>query len=116
MADGAACIGDATVIEPDVVASTGQSTPSTRFRLIDVTAEDGDICYNLYTHTVSAEASFEVCMAYAYFADHEHPDFTVANTVTHAARDVSQEECESHIWTPAVDIAIRTVTTTTTET
>ena len=117
-ADGAVSIGDATVTTADVVASNGIIHVIDKVLMppADVTAEDGDICYNLYTHTVSAEASFEVCMAYAYFVDYEMQGQTFTgcyNTVTHAARDyVSQEECESYIWTPAVDIAMTAQATT----
>ena len=31
----------------------------------DVSEEDGEICYNMVTHTITAGASFAECMAYA---------------------------------------------------
>ena len=110
VADGAVSIGDAKVTTADVVASNGIIHVIDKVLMppADVTAEDGDICYNLYTHTISAGASFEECMAYSYFVDYEMNGQTFTgcyNLVTHAFTMVSQEECESYVWTPAVDIA-----------
>ena len=67
VADGAVRIGDATVTRFDVMASNGIIHVIDKVLMppADVTVEDGDICYNLYTHTVSPGASFEECMAYA---------------------------------------------------
>ena len=117
VADGAVSIGDATVTQPDVIASNGIIHVIDKVLMppADVTAEDGDICYNTYTHTVSAGASFEECMAYAYFVDYEMNGETFTgcyNLVTHAFTTVSQEECESYVWTPAVDIAMTAQATT----
>ena len=117
VADGAVSIGDATVTQPDVIASNGIIHVIDKVLMppADVTAEDGDICYNTYTHTVSAGASFEECMAYAYFVDYEMNGQTFTgcyNLVTHAFTTVSQEECESYVWTPAVDIAMTAQATT----
>ena len=117
VADGAVSIGDATVTQPDVIASNGIIHVIDKVLMppADVTAEDGDICYNTYTHTVSAGASFEECMAYAYFVDYEMNGQTFTgcyNLVTHAFTMVSQEECESYVWTPAVDIAMTAQATT----
>ena len=117
VADGAVSIGDATVTQPDVIASNGIIHVIDKVLMppADVTAEDGDICYNMYTHTLSAGASFEECMAYAYFVDYEMNGQTFTgcyNLVTHAFTMVSQEECESYVWTPAVDIAMTAQATT----
>ena len=111
VADGTVRIGDATVTTADVMASNGIIHVIDKVLMppADVTAEDGDICYNLYTHKISPGASFEECMAYAYYVDYEMNGQTFTgcyNLVTHAFSMVSQEECESYIWTPAVDIAM----------
>ena len=48
-------------------------------------------------------------MAYAYYVDYEMNGQTFTgcyNMVTHAFTMVSQEECESYVWTPAMDIAM----------
>ena len=117
VADGAVRIGDATVTTPDVVASNGIIHVIDKVLLppADVTAEDGDVCYNLHTHTISAGASFEECVAYAYYVDYEMNGQTFTgcyNMMTHALTMVSQEECESYVWTPAVDIAMTAQATT----
>ena len=107
-------VNDATVVLADVPASNGV------IHVIDkvlmppadepvVTEDDGDICYNTVTHTIAAGASFEECMAYAYFEDYEMNGQTFTgcyNTVTHTFTMVSQAECEAYMWTPAVDIAM----------
>ncbi len=117
VANGTVSIGDATVTTADIVASNGIIHVIDKVLMppADVTAEDGDICYNLYTHTISAGATFEECMAYAYYIDYEMNGQTFTgcyNLVTHAFTMVSQEECESYVWTPAVDIAMTAQATT----
>ena len=113
-------VNDATVVLADVPASNGV------IHVIDkvlmppadepaVTEADGDICYNMVTHTVAAGASFEECMAYAYYEDYEMNGQTFTgcyNTVTHTFTMVSQAECEAYMWTPAVDIAMTASATT----
>ena len=113
-------VNDATVVLADVPASNGV------IHVIDkvlmppadepvVTEDDGDICYNTVTHTIAAGASFEECMAYAYFEDYEMNGQTFTgcyNTVTHTFTMVSQAECEAYMWTPAVDIAMTAGATT----
>ena len=113
-------VNDATVVLADVPASNGV------IHVIDkvlmppadepaVTEADGDICYNMVTHTVAAGASFEECMAYAYYEDYEMNGQTFTgcyNTVTHTLTMVSQAECEAYMWTPAVDIAMTASATT----
>ena len=111
---GVVMVNDATVVLADVPASNGV------IHVIDkvlmppadepaVTEADGDICYNTVTHTVVAGASFEECMAYAYYEDYEMNGQTFTgcyNMVTHTFTMVSQAECEAYIWTPAVDICV----------
>ena len=118
--DGVVMVNDATVTSADVMASNGV------IHVIDkvlmppadepaVTEADGDICYNMVTHTVVAGASFEECMAYAYYEDYEMNGQTFTgcyNMVTHTFTMVSQAECEAYIWTPAVDIAMTASATT----
>ena len=117
VADGTVMIGEATVTTADVLASNGVIhvidkvlTPP-----VDVTEADGDICYNIVTHTIAAGASFAECMAYAYYEDYEMNGQTFTgcyNTVTHTLTLVSQAECEAYMWTPAVDIAMTASATT----
>ena len=118
--DGVVMVNDATVTSADVMASNGV------IHVIDkvlmppadepaVTEADGDICYNMVTHTVVAGASFEECMAYAYYEDYEMNGQTFTgcyNMVTHTFTMVSQAECEAYMWTPAVDIAMTASATT----
>ena len=113
-------VNDATVVTADVIASNGI------IHVIDkvlmppadepvVTEEDGDICYNMNTHTVSAGATFDECMAYVYYENYEMNGQTFTgcyNLVTHTPSMVSQEECEAYMWTPAVDIAMTASATT----
>ena len=113
-------VNDATVVTADVIASNGI------IHVIDkvlmppadepvVTEEDGDICYNMNTHTVSAGATFDECMAYVYYENYEMNGQTFTgcyNLVSHTFTMVSQEECEAYMWTPAVDIAMTASATT----
>ena len=57
----------------------------------EVTEADGDICQH-GTHTVVAGASFEECMAYAYYEDYERTAdlHRLPNMVTHTFTMVSQ--------------------------
>ena len=77
---------------------------------------DGEICYNTATHTISAGASFDECMAYAYYvdADFDGMIFTGCyNSVSHVADPtVNQTVCEAYAWVPAVDIAMTAQATT----
>ena len=65
------------------------------------------ICYNTITHTIVAGSTYEECNAYMYVVDWEMGGQTYTgcyNTISHALSDVTQEICESYIWTPPVDI------------
>ena len=117
VADGTVMIGEATVTTADVLASNGVIHVIDKVLMppADVTESDGDICYNMVTHTISAGASFNECMAYAYYEDYQMNGQTFTgcyNTVTHAMTMVSQAECEAYMWTPAVDIAMTASATT----
>ena len=110
-------IGDATVTMADVMASNGIIHVIDKVLIppVPVTEADGDICYNMYTHTIAAGASFDECMAYAYYEDYEMNGQTFTgcyNLATHTFTMVSQAECEAYMWTPAVDIAMTAQATT----
>ena len=110
-------VNDANVVLADVPASNGVIHVIDKVLMppADVTEEDGDICYNMATHTVAAGASFAECMAYAYYEDYQMNGQTFTgcyNTVTHTFTMVSQAECEAYMWTPAVDIAMTASATT----
>ena len=113
-------VNDATVVLADVPASNGVIHVIDKVLMPpadepEVTEADGDICYNMVTHTVVAGASFEECMAYGYYEDYEMNGQTFTgcyNMVTHTFTMVSQAECEAYIWTPAVDIAMTASATT----
>ena len=113
-------INDANVILADVMASNGIIHVIDKVLMPpadapDITEEDGDICYNMVSHTLVAGASFEECMAYMYVEDYEMNDQTFTgcyNTMTHQLSMVSQDECEAYMWTPAVDIGMTAQATT----
>ena len=110
-------VNDANVILADVMASNGIIHVIDKVLIppVPVTEADGDICYNMYTHTLAAGASFDECMAYAYYVDYEMNGQTFTgcyNLETHTLTTVSQEECEAYMWTPAMDIAMTAQATT----
>ena len=110
-------VNDANVILADVMATNGiiHVIDKVLMPAPDITEEDGDICYNMATHTLVAGASFEECMAYMYVVDYEMNGQTFTgcyNTVSHDLSMVTQEVCESYMWTPAVDIGMTAQATT----
>ena len=110
-------VNDANVIQADVQASNGIIHVIDKVLMppVPVTEADGDICYNMYTHTIEAGASFDECMAYAYYENYEMNGqaFTGCyNLVTHTFTMVSQAECEAYMWTPAVHIVMTAQATT----
>ena len=110
-------VNDANVILADVQASNGIIHVIDRVLMppVPVTEADGDVCYNMYTHTIAAGASFDECMAYAYYENYEMNGQTFTgcyNLATHTFTMVSQAECEAYMWTPAVDIAMTAQATT----
>jgi len=82
----------------------------------DLSEEDGEICYNMATHTITAGASFAECMAYAYYVDADFNGMTFTgcyNMVSHVADPtVNQTVCEAYAWVPAVNIAMTAQATT----
>ena len=112
--DGTVMIGDATVTAADVTASNGVIHVIDKV-LMPPAAAEGEICYNWNTHTIVPGASQADCEAYMYVVDYEMNGQSITgcyNGVTHAVSDVSQEVCESYVWTPAVDIATTASATT----
>jgi len=110
-------VNDANVILADVAASNGIIHVIDKVLMppVPITEADGDICYNTYTNTIVAGASFDECMAYAYYVDYEMNGQTLTgcyNLQTHTLTTVSQEECEAYTWAPAVDIAMTAQATT----
>ena len=110
-------VNDANVVLADVMASNGIIHVIDKVLIppVPVTEADGDVCYNMYTHTIAAGASFDECMAYAYYENYEMNGQTFTgcyNLVTHTFTMVSQAECEAYMWTPAVDIAMTAQATT----
>ena len=110
-------VNNANVILADVQASNGIIHVIDKVLMppVPVTEADGDVCYNMYTHTIAAGASFDECMAYAYYENYEMNGQTFTgcyNLATHTFTMVSQAECEAYMWTPAVDIAMTAQATT----
>jgi transforming growth factor-beta-induced protein len=110
-------VNDANVILADVAASNGIIHVIDKVLIppVPVTEANGDICYNSFTNTIAAGASFDECMSYAYYVDYEMNGQTFTgcyNLATHTLTTVSQEECEAYIWTPAMDIAMTAQSTT----
>ena len=110
-------VNDANVILADYEVTNGiiHAIDKVLMPPVPITEADGDICYNTYTNTIVAGASFDECMAYAYYVDYEMNGQTFTgcyNLQTHTLTTVSQEECEAYTWAPAVDIAMTAQATT----
>ena len=110
-------VNDANVVLADVMASNGIIHVIDKVLIppVPVTEADGDICYNSFTNTIAAGASFDECMSYAYYVDYEMNGQTFTgcyNLATHTLTTVSQEECDAYMWTPAMDIAMTAQSTT----
>ncbi|MFL2962412.1 MAG: fasciclin domain-containing protein [Candidatus Poseidoniaceae archaeon] len=107
-------VNDATVSLADVSASNGVIHVIDKVLMPPADAE-GDICYNLNTHTIVAGATQAECDAYMYLVDYEMNGQMITgcyNGVTHQVSQVTQEVCESYMWTAAVDIATTASATT----
>ena len=118
--NGTVMINGATVTDSDVFASNGiihvidkvltppadEETP---------TGPPGVICYNFITHTIVVEATQAECEAYMYLENYEMNGQNITgcyNMVTHAVSNVSQQICESYMWSPAVPLAMTASATT----
>ncbi|MGY8745794.1 MAG: fasciclin domain-containing protein, partial [Candidatus Poseidoniales archaeon] len=106
--DGTVMVGAATVMSADVMATNGI------IHVIDavlmppaVQTPEGEICYNMVTHTIVPGSDASICAAYMYLEDYEMNGQNVTgcyNSVTHQVSNISQAICESYVWTEAVDI------------
>ena len=118
VSDTGVMVNDANVTLADVPASNGVIHVIDKVLMPppDVTAEDGDVCYNTVTHSIVAGASFDECMAYAYYDNVEFGGQTFTgcyNMVSHVADPtVSQTICEAYVWVPALDIPTTAQATT----
>ena len=103
----AVTVSGATVTEADVMTSNGVIHVIDTVLMPPVPYTGIGICYNTITHTIVAGSTYEECNAYMYVVDWEMGGQTYTgcyNTISHALSDVTQEICESYIWTPPVDI------------
>ena len=118
VSDSGVMVNDANVTLADVPASNGVIHVIDKVLLPppEVAEEDGDICYNTVTHTLAAGASYDECLAYAYYDNVEFGGQTFTgcyNMVSHVADPtVSQEICEAYVWVPALDIPTTAQATT----
>ena len=104
-------VNDATVSSADVVASNGV------IHVIDkvLMPPPGDICYNVISHTIIPGATKVQCNSHMFVENFSMGGQTITgcyNTVTHVVSDISQLECNSYMWTPAVNIALTAQATT----
>lgn len=73
------------------------------------TGPQGEICYNVVTHTIVPGADQTTCEAYMYVENMTMGNMTYTgcyNTVTHQITNVTQAVCEAYMWTPAVSLAM----------
>jgi len=104
-ADGVT-VNDASVTTANVVASNGIIHIIDKV-LMPPTAAEGEICYNMVTHTISPGVGQEECEAFMYVTDYEMNGQTITgcyNTVTHQVTQVSEEVCGGYMWTAAVNL------------
>ena len=111
--DGTVMVGDATVTTADVASSNGIIHIIDSVLMPPVTPE-GEICYNMVTHTIVPGSDASICAAYMYVEDYEMNGQNVTgcyNSVTHQVSNISQAICESYVWTAAVDIPMTAMAT-----
>ncbi len=113
--DGAVMVGDANVTTADVASSNGIIHVIDKVLMppADLTPQ-GEICYNMVTHTIVPGSNATECESYMYVEDYEMNGQNVTgcyNSVTHQVSNVSQAICEDYMWTPAVDIAMTAMAT-----
>ena len=103
---GGVIVNDASVTTADVIASNGVIHIIDKV-LMPPTAAEGEICYNIVTHTISPGVGQEECEAFMYVTDYEMNGQTITgcyNTVTHQVTQVSEEVCGGYMWTAAVNL------------
>lgn len=106
-------VNDATVTTANVMASNGVIHIIDKVLMPDMGPE-GEICYNIITHTIVPGADQTSCEAYMYVEDYEVQGQTITgcyNMVSHAVTNESQAICEGYMWTPAVNIAMTAAAT-----
>ena len=113
--DDAVVIGDATVTTADVQSSNGVIHVIDKVLMppADQTPQ-GEICYNMVTHTIVPGSDSTECESYMYLENYEMNGQNVTgcyNSVTHQVTNVSQAICEGYMWVPAVDIAMTAMAT-----
>ena len=111
---GGVIVNDASVTQPDVVASNGVIHVIDKV-LMPPQAVEGEICYNMETHTIVAGADQAACEGYMYLNNTEMNNQTYTgcyNTVTHQISNVSEAVCGAYMWTAAVNIATTASATT----
>jgi uncharacterized surface protein with fasciclin (FAS1) repeats len=113
--NGTVMVGDATVTTADVASSNGIIHVIDKVLMppADLTPQ-GEICYNMVTHTIVPGSNATECESYMYLEDYEMNGQNVTgcyNSVTHQVSNVSQAICEDYMWTPAVDIAMTAMAT-----
>ena len=103
---GGVIVNDASVTTADVIASNGVIHIIDKV-LMPPTAAEGEICYNMVTHTISPGVGQEECEAFMYVTDYEMNGQTITgcyNTVTHQVTQVSEDVCGGYVWTAAVNL------------
>jgi uncharacterized surface protein with fasciclin (FAS1) repeats len=113
--DGTVMVGDATVTTADVDSSNGIIHVIDKVLMppADETPQ-GEICYNMVSHTIVPGSTALECESYMYLEDYEMNGQNVTgcyNSETHQVSNVSQAICEGYMWTPAVDIAMTAMAT-----
>ena len=111
---GGVIVNDASVSQPDVVASNGVIHVIDKVLMPPQVAE-GEICYNMETHTIVPGADQATCEGYMYLNNTEMngQNYTGCyNTVTHQISNVSEAVCGGYMWTAAVNIAMTAAATT----
>tara|TARA_B100001741_G_C16485980_1_gene567277 strand:- start:43 stop:1260 length:1218 start_codon:yes stop_codon:yes gene_type:complete len=103
---GGVIVNDASVTAADVMASNGVIHVIDKV-LMPPTAPEGEICYNMITHTISPGVGEVECEGSMYVTDYEMNGQTITgcyNTVTHQVTQVSEEVCNGYMWTAAVSL------------
>ena len=103
---GGVIVNDASVTTADVMASNGVIHVIDKV-LMPPTAPEGEICYNMITHTISPGVGEAECEGFMYVTDYEMNGQTITgcyNTVTHQVTQVSEEVCNGYMWTAAVSL------------
>ena len=107
-------INDANVTAADVLASNGVIHVIDKV-LMPAMGPEGEICYNVVTHSIVAGADQSTCESYMYVEDYEVQGQTITgcyNTVNHQVTNVSSAICGGYMWTPSVSIAMTAAATT----